>query len=176
MPEIAAIGSAGPGEREESATDAPEAPSARSPVSLREIDAGTVRSICELSVREDQKEFVAPNAISIAQAHFSENAWLRAVYAGEVPVGFVMLFDQADPPEYYLWRFMIDARYQRLGFGRRAIELLLEYLRQRPNATQLKTSVVPGEGSPQGFYEQLGFELTGEWEEGEAVMRLRLEP
>lgn len=158
------------------AVDAPHAPSAQSPVSLREIDAASVRAVCELSVRDDQKQFVAQNALSIAQAHFSPNAWFRAVYAGEHPVGFVMLFDQPDPPEYYLWRFMIDARYQGMGFGRRAIELLVEHVRQRPNAAVLSTSVVPGEGSPQGFYERLGFELTGEWEEDEAVMRLRLKP
>ena len=149
-------------------------PSPQSKVTLREINADTVRDICRLAVREDQQKFVAPNAVSIAQAYFSKHAWFRAIYADETPVGFLMLEDQPEKPEYYLWRFMIDARYQQMGFGRRAVELLVEYVKTRPGAIELLTSVLQAEGGPQVFYEKLGFELTGEYEEGEAVMRLRL--
>ena len=39
-------------------------------VSLREVNADTVRAICRLDVSEEQKHFVAPNADSIAQAYF----------------------------------------------------------------------------------------------------------
>jgi diamine N-acetyltransferase len=143
-------------------------------VTLRAIDADTVRAICALSVRDDQQGFVAPNAVSIAQAHFSEHAWFRAIHAGEIPVGFVMLHDEPEKPEYFLWRFMIDARYQGMGFGRRALDLLIAQVRTRPHASELLTSVVQAEGGPQAFYERLGFQLTGQYEDGEAIMRLRL--
>ena len=155
-------------------TDPYQTPSPRSKVTLREITADTVRVICSLSVREEQRKFVAPNAVSIAQAYFSKHAWFRAIYADETPVGFLMLEDQSEKPEYYLWRFMIDARYQGMGFGCRALKLLIEHVRARPNATELLTSVHQAEGGPEGFYERMGFELTGEWEESEAMMRLRL--
>lgn len=151
-----------------------EGPSADSAVTLREIGANTVRAICSLAVRDDQQGFVAPNAVSIAEASFHDEAWFRAVYADDEPVGFVMLSDRPDKPEYYLWRFMIDARYQRLGFGRRAIALLIEHVRTRPRATELLTSVVEGEGGPLPFYEGLGFALTGEYEDDEAILRLPL--
>jgi len=85
-----------------------------------------------------------------------------------------MLEDKPEEAEYYLWRFMIDARYQSMGFGRRSLLLLIDRVKTRPNATELLTSVVQGEGSPQGFYEKLGFKLTGEYEEEEAIMRLIL--
>jgi diamine N-acetyltransferase len=151
-----------------------DTPSPRSRVTLREISADTVRTICSLSVREEQRKFVAPNAVSIAQAYFSRHAWFRAIYADETPAGFLMLEDQPEKPEYYLWRFMIDARYQGMGFGHRALKLLIEHVRTRPNATELLTSVRQAEGGPQEFYEKMGFELTGEQEEGEALMRLHL--
>lgn len=145
-----------------------------SAITLKEITSETVRIICDLSVRDDQIKFVAPNAVSIAQAYFSRHAWFRAIYADDTPVGFLMLEDQPEKPEYYLWRFMIDHRYQGLGFGSRAMGLLIEYVKSRPNATELITSVLQEEGGPQGFYEKLGFELTGEYEEGEAILQLRL--
>lgn len=143
-------------------------------VSLREVTADTVREICDLAVRDDQKGFVAPNAVSIAQAYFSKEAWFRAVYADDAPVGFVMLYDDPEKPEYFLWRFMIDARYQSMDFGRRALRIVIDHVRQRPNATELLTSVVQEEGGPQAFYERLGFALTGAFEDGEALMRLGL--
>ncbi len=143
-----------------------------SKMQLREISSETVRLICDLSVREDQKIFVASNAISISQAHFSKHAWFRAIYADDIPVGFLMLEDQPEKPEYYLWRFMIDQKYQRVGLGAKALKLLIQHVKNRPNATELITSVLQDEGGPQGFYEKQGFMLTGEYEEGEAILRL----
>ncbi len=85
-----------------------------------------------------------------------------------------MLYDDPDAPEYYLWRFMIDARYQHFGFGRRALEQLIAHVRARPNATELKLSYVPAEGGPEPFYAGLGFVNTGEVDDGENVMKLTL--
>ena len=84
------------------------------------------------------------------------------------------LSDEPAKPEYYLWRFMIDARYQRHGFGRQAIGLLVDHVRARPAATELLTSCVPGEGSPRPFYEGLGFTYTGRDDDGEQELRLAL--
>lgn len=146
-------------------------------VTLRPVTKETARSIMALEVAPGQGRFVAPNAVSIAQAYFERDvAWFRAVYAGDEPVGFVMLEDDPARGSYYLWRFMIDARHQRGGIGRRAIELIIAHVRTRPAATGLTTSVVPGEGSPGPFYEKLGFAYTGEVDDGELVMRLEFAP
>jgi diamine N-acetyltransferase len=149
-------------------------PTPDSRISLREVTSETVRVICRLSVREDQTSFVAPNAVSIAEAHFSQHAWFRAIYADETPVGFVMLEDRPEIPDYFLWRFMIDSRYQGMRFGHQALKLVIDHVRTRPNATILYTSVVPAEGGPQPFYEKMGFEATGAYEDGEAVLQLKL--
>lgn len=143
-------------------------------VTLREITAETLRSILELKVGPDQDGLVAPNAVSIAQAHFSDHAWFRAIYADETPVGFVMLDDQPEKSEYYLWRYMIDARYQKLGFGRQALQLLIEHVKTRPNATELFLSYVPKETGPKQFYEKLGFVPTGNVHDGEVEMKIDL--
>lgn len=146
----------------------------KSKVSLQEITAETVRAICNLAVTEAQNTFVAPNSISISQAHFEPKAWFRAIYADDVPVGFVMLYDDVEEPTYFLWRYMIDARYQKLGFGQQAMKLLIEHVRTRPNATKLLVSYVPEEGGPGPFYHKLGFKPTGEMEGIEEVARLIL--
>ncbi len=144
-------------------------------VSLREVTKETLRDITRLKVNPNQGHFVATNAESIAEAYFSPDvAWFRAIYAGDTPVGFLMLEDNAPKDQYVLWRFMIDARYQGRGFGQRALELLFEHVRTRPGAKVLYTSCVPGEGSPGPFYEKMGFVYTGEKEDIQLIMRREL--
>lgn len=143
-------------------------------VSLREITKDNLRSVMGLEVADDQDNFVASNAISIAQAHYADEAWFRAIYAGEIPVGFIMLSDNPEKPRYYLWRLMMDKRHQGRGFGFQAVKQLIDYVKTRPNATELLVSYVPGEGSPKPFYEKLGFVETGEIHHGEHEMRLVL--
>lgn len=152
-------------------------PERGAPVTLREVTKESLRDVLALRVAPDQERFVASNAVSIAQAHFHpEVAWFRAIYADDTPVGFLMLHDEPATATYYLWRFMIDHRFQQLGFGRRALELLLDHVRGRPRATALALSYVPGDGSPAPFYERLGFARTGEEDDGELVMRIELRP
>ena len=97
-------------------------------------------------------------------------------------VGFVMISDGI-PPEtlaanddivgpYFLWRLLIDARFQGRGYGRATIDEVVDYLRARPDAEVLLTSCRAGEGSPQAFYLRYGFELTGEVKWGEDLLRL----
>ena len=159
------------------------APDKSSRVTLREVTRDNLRDILRLKVSPAQERLVAPNAVSIAQAHFHPEAWFRAIYAGETPVGFAMLEDWRQAPESApedwwrepyvgLWRFLIDARYQSLGFGAQAMRLLIGHARAAPGAKAMLLSFVPGEGSPEGFYRRFGFEPTGEVSEGEHVMRL----
>ena len=85
-----------------------------------------------------------------------------------------MIEDNREKSEYFLWRMMIDHRYQGTGLGKKAMMLLIDHVKTLPNATELLTSCVPGDGSPEGFYHNLGFKPTGDIEDGEVVMRLEL--
>jgi len=153
----------------------------RPDIHFERITARTVLQICELSetLRPRHREVVTDNAVSIAQAHFSENAWLRAIYADDRPVGFLMLHvgsdyaDGIDCPGVFLWRFMVSGPEQGKGYGRRAMELLFDHLRAL-GIPELYTSCEVGEGSPEGFYRKLGFVPTGGYygEEIELIYRL----
>ena len=141
-------------------------------VELRDITRENVRAICKLEVAEDQRGFVAPNAISIAEAHYEPKHWLRAIYADGEPAGLVLTHEDPDD-HYYLWRFMVAEGFQRRGVGRRAMELLLDRWREL-GATEAALSVVPGNPGATALYESLGFRLTGEEHGGELLMRLPL--
>lgn len=150
------------------------APTRSSPVTLRTVERGNLRALFVLDVSDDQQGYVAPNAWSIAEAAHSQTAWERAIYADETPVGYVLVSADEETPKYYLWRFMIDHRSQGNGFGRTAMEQVISHVRTLRDATEFVLSYVPGDHSPQGFYERLGFEDTGEVVGVERVMKLDL--
>ena len=147
-------------------------------VHLREITRETVIAVCRLDAGDDRKQ-VAPNAFSIAQAHFQGEAWFRAVYDDEQLVGFVMLYDptlveKPDEPDFFLWRLMIDKAHQGRGYGRAAVEALVEHVRTRPGARRLLVSHVKDAERLPRFYQSLGFVYTGTEDQGELVMERRL--
>ena len=154
----------------------PELLSSPMTVTLVEITADTVRAVCNLALAPGQQNFVAPNAVSLAQALFNDAAWYRAVHADGELVGFVMLEDETlrrEPPAepgIFLWRLMIAAEHQRRGIGREVMRLLLEQVRSRPGVRKFCTSYVPKPGGPGPFYEGLGFTPTGEIDDGEVVL------
>jgi diamine N-acetyltransferase len=113
-------------------------------------------------------------SLSIAEAHFVPQHWMRAIYADGQPAGFVLTYEDQRSRTYDLWRFMVDASFQRSGVGRRAMQLLLDRWRGL-GASGARLSVVPANTAAISFYESLGFRLTGDEEHGEVVMRLDLE-
>ena len=120
---------------------------------------------------------------AIADAKASPRYW--SVHDADDLVGFVMISDNI-PAEtlasdddivgpYYLWRLLIDHRFQGRGYGAATIDAVIDYLRlNRPNAEILLTSCKAGEGSPQPFYLHYGFEKTGDVKWGEDILALEL--
>jgi diamine N-acetyltransferase len=149
-------------------------------VSLREITDDNSDAVVALRVSAAQEMFVAgvPESIAEAAATPDANPWYRAIYAGEQPVGFVMLSWEVTPRPgiigpWFLWRLLVDQRYQRLGYGAAALRLVIGLIRVA-GARELKTSYVPGDGGPWPFYEKLGFVPTGEIDGDEIVVSLNL--
>lgn len=147
-------------------------PSRESTLTFREITEENWRAVANLSPKEGQTGNVAANVWSLCQAHYSEEAWVRAIYADETLVGMLMM-GIWDPDETYLiWRLMIDGRYQNLGYGQRGVEFAIAHIRQHhPQAKRLEVVSTPPEGhksenplrsvkpedSPCRFYQKLGF-------------------
>ena len=149
-------------------------------VSLRPIDDSNREAVFALEVSPAQQQFVSnvPDSLAEAAAEPDGRAISWAVYDDETPVGFVMISDEVGAPGYipqYLWKLLIDERYQGRGFGTATLDRIVEYFRGRPGVAVMWTSAGQGEGSPIGFYERYGFEQTGEIVfDNEVLLRLEL--
>jgi diamine N-acetyltransferase len=142
-------------------------------VELVEVTKDSVRAVCGLDAGDGGRQ-VAPNAVSIAQAYFHEEAWFRAIHANGELVGFLMLWDpsrvaSSEDPRFIVWRFMIDARFQRRGHGRAALELAIAHVRSR-GGYELYLSHVKTVDEAARLYRSLGFTYTGVEEDGELWM------
>lgn len=151
-------------------------------VHLVEITDVNREAVVALRVAPEQEQFVGTvdGALADAEEYPHANPWYRAVYAGDQPVGFVMLsWDvEPQPPEiigpWFLWKLIIDERYQGRGYGLDTVGQISELLRAE-GAAELLTSYVPEVGGPAGFYARLGFVPTGEFDaNGEVIVRLAL--
>ena len=135
-------------------------------VSLRPLNESNRHAVEGLRVSQDQEQFVSGVADSLLEAAAEPDgrALYWAVYAEDKPVGFVMISDEVAGPEYiahYLWKLLIDERYQGRGYGRATLDLIVALFRAR-GVTDMWTSAGQGDGSPLGFYERYGFTQAGE--------------
>ena len=156
---------------------------------LVKADINNFWPLMDLRTTKEQEDFVASNAVSLAQAYDTRAEGKYAqpfgIYDGETPVGFAMLghrsFDYEGCPEidkhsYCLWRFMIDYRYQKRGYGRDALKLLLDFILTFPDGKEdfWSTSYVEGNDIAAKLYKEFGFEENGEKDGDEIVAVMKL--
>ena len=153
-------------------------------------------AIINLHVSREQRNFVARNKDSLAHACVrmldeGKPVFPFCIYKGKKPVGFIMITydvgeDDGEEPSaewflrnsYYIWRFMIDKRYQGNGYGREAMKLALDFIRTFPagEATYCWLSYEPTNEVARKLYLSFGFEEHSEhYEEGDempAILKL----
>ena len=149
-------------------------------IEAREITYFNVDQLLALAVGDDQAHLVAPNSVTIAQASYMPNCWLRGLWLADDAVGLIAMIDlHGDHPEVddctpanvaFLWRLMIDASHQGRGYGSQAIGLAFEQARHWRRAA-LYLSVAQGDGNALNFYQRFGLEPTGEVDDDELVMK-----
>lgn len=114
-------------------------------IRLEEITNQNVWKVCALRPFDSQKDFVAENVQSLAEASATRNeghnALPLAVYDEDVLIGFVMVGkgtvgngeeSALIRDNYCLWRLMIDRNFQGRGYGWQTVEAVLALVRTCP--------------------------------------------
>lgn len=140
-------------------------------VALRPVDENNYRSVIALDVGPGQERFVARNVNSIAESKVYPYLIPAAVYSDDELVGFALYGRDPETGKYWIVRLMVDAAHQGKGYGRAAVLALIEEIQALPECGEIYLSLVPGNEAAEGLYQSVGFERTGEIEDGEIVMR-----
>lgn len=155
-------------------------------VHFKEITKDNFNECIYLDIEEDQKKYVAANIYSIAGAYVALTnhdfiPMLYAIYNEETMVGFIaMSYEQDNHGVYFydIYRFMIDKRYQKKGYGKRALIKALEILKSLPlgKASVVKVMYTIDNLVAKNLYESVGFIDKGTTnEDGEIIAQYILD-
>ncbi|MBQ2100885.1 MAG: GNAT family N-acetyltransferase [Lachnospiraceae bacterium] len=145
-------------------------------IELRELTEENLQECFKLKVAENQKQYIDSNENSWNAA--KENADVArpfAIYCDGEMVGFTMFaFDEEyeDPNDrYWLWRFMIDESLQGKGYGKAALEVIIQYFKEH-GANNIRLSTKETNVGALSLYHRAGFRDTGEMNDEEIVLQL----
>jgi diamine N-acetyltransferase len=124
---------------------------------LKDITRENFEELIALHVDQEQEQFVASNLYTIAQMQFKEEKIAKGIYFEDKAVGLIAY----DLEDYDIWRLMIDIRHQGRGYGRKAMELVLDILRQDDRLKTARTSVIVENIAMRYLVESLGFKENG---------------
>ena len=146
-------------------------------IRFEEITNKNIWKVCALEPFENQKDFVAENIQSLAEAFATRNegnnALPLAVYHDDMLVGFVMIGkgtvgneEESDliKENYSLWMLMIDKRYQGQGLGKQTMDAVIALIRTFPfgEAKKVWLSYEPENTRARAIYQRYGFVENGE--------------
>ncbi|MBO4864855.1 MAG: GNAT family N-acetyltransferase [Eubacterium sp.] len=134
-------------------------------IRLKTITKDNIDAVLNLRVFDEQKKFVSTTAESLAEAYvYKDTAFPFAVYEDDEIVGFIMM-GYYEAKEYYtLWKLLIDKNHQNKGYGRKALELGIQFLKEKYNVKAIYTGVSPGNDVAKRLYTSMGFVETGVFE------------
>lgn len=143
-------------------------------VILKEVGRDNWEECVNLRLRTSQGGLIAPNLYSIAESKVEATFLPLAIYSEDKMVGFIMWGIDPDDGEYWIYRLMIDEKYQGKGFGKAAVLEVLKQLRER-GAGRVYVGYKPQNVVAASLFASLGFERTGQMLQGEFVAKLEFE-
>ena len=148
-------------------------------VELRAITEENFIDAFNLRLAPGQEDFVSHPIRSLAQAYVYRNQCQPfGIYAEDKMIGYVMVIYDYDIPEYDIWHMMIDESMQGRGYGREALDRVIDYIGKKPFGDSGRVALTCNKQNPiaRKLYENKGFRATGIEDKDEIELVLALKP
>jgi diamine N-acetyltransferase len=143
-------------------------------IRLVRVDEANAAAVAALELGADQAHFVATNAQSLSEAADDPDARPRAITAGQRLVGFLMYEAPQDEDEATIYRFMIAPSSQGRGYGRAALQAVLDEIESLGHVRKIAICYEPDNLAARHLYLTAGFREEGLDEDGEMIACLAL--
>lgn len=146
-------------------------------IELRKIDENNFLDAFNLKMTKEQEKFVSSPIRSLAQAYVYRNQCQPfGIYNEDSMIGYVLVIYDYDIDEYNIWHMLIDVSYQGKGYGSKALDEILEYIKTKPFGKSNKVTLTCNENNDPGLklYKQKGFIATGNKDDDEIELSLTL--
>lgn len=145
-------------------------------VNFRKITEENFDAIIRMKRPEDEN-FVASNAVSLAQAWLYRedgDVFPFAIYNDDTAVGFMLLEENLEEKRLDLWRIMLSPEQEGKGYGTEAVKLMIKYAID--SGRYQKIGLLCGQSNVRArhIYDKLGFRPTGNICYGDPEMILEL--
>ena len=141
-------------------------------VTLQPVTRENFSACLKLHLPPEQQRHVAPNVYSLAEAYVNPEFTPRAIYANDELVGFAMYGLETETGRWWIIRLMIESAQQGRGYGRAALDALVDEIVTLHQPRELVISTGPDNEQALGLYRSFGFRDTGEIDGGELVLAL----
>lgn len=142
---------------------------------FKEINNENISEVLNLKVNDLQKDYIESMEKSLddAKNNAYDIKWTPVgIYYDNLLIGFAMYGLNS---ENYLWidRFLIDYRYQNKGYGKKALNLLIKYLKEYYSSSKyICLSVNEKNEVAINLYKEFGFSFTGLLDGNDPIMSL----
>ena len=147
-------------------------------IELKPITEENFIDAFNLTLAPGQERFVSHPIRSLAQAYVYRNQCQPfGIYKEGRMVGYVMVIYDYDIPEYDIWHMMIDERAQGHGYGREALDRVIEYIRTKPFGDSSRVALTCNRDNVNArrLYEDKGFNPTGNEDEDEIELTMTVQ-
>ena len=147
-------------------------------ITLRKITEENFIDAFNLKLGEGQEQYVSHPIRSLAQAYvYREQCQPFGIYNDDEMVGYVMVIYDYDVPEYDIWHMMIDVSKQGKGYGKAALEQVINYIKTKPFGGSDKVALTCNKENPVALelYRRMGFEETGAEDEDEIELSVMIQ-
>jgi len=144
-------------------------------ISLKKIDMKNFNEVLKLELKEEQKNFVASNMYSLAEAMADQVSKPYAIYMDDYMVGFIMYDYSPERKRAFVSRLMIDYKFQGKGYAREALIIVINKIKQIEECRDIQISYSPKNSRAREVYKSVGFDPNGEFCEGEEVAIMKLD-
>ena len=145
-------------------------------VQFRKITEDNFDAVIKMK-RPEGENFVASNAVSLAQAWLYRNdgdVFPFAIYDDDTIVGFMLLEEDMEQARLDLWRIMLSPEQEGKGYGTAAVKLMIQYAKDSGRYRSVYLLCAPENHIARHIYDKLGFQPTGEICYGDIQMKLDL--
>ena len=147
-------------------------------INLRKITEDNFIDAFNLKLGDGQEKYVSHPIRSLAQAYVYRDQYQPfGIYEDDTMVGYVMVIYDYDIPEYDIWHMMIDASQQGKGYGSKALDRVLEYIKTQPFGSSDRVTLTCNKENPKALklYQSRGFQETGAEDDDEIELSVTIQ-
>jgi diamine N-acetyltransferase len=143
-------------------------------ITIKEITADNWIAAIKLKVKDEQVNFVASNAASIAQSKFHPFLECYGIYNDDEMVGFSALGKNPEDDTIWIVRHMVDGNHQGKGYGKAGLKAVIKFMQEKFKTDSIFLDVAKENEIATSLYIKAGFKNTGKKHGESPILKLDL--